>query len=70
MATHLEVQMVDGAVCSQGVVAQPEVWVVAVLTELQRQAHGGLINQLGQAIHDSWHQQHMAILNGTDVDED
>lgn len=43
-ASYLEVQMVDGAVCSQGVVAQPKVWVVAVLTELQRQAHGGLIN--------------------------
>lgn len=44
MTTHLEVQMVDGAVCSQRVIAQPEIWVVAVLTKLQRKPHGGLIN--------------------------
>ena len=63
-------QVIDGAKGTQRVVTQPEVWVVAVLTELQSQADGGLIYQLSQIIHDTWHQQHMAILNGADIDED
>lgn len=62
--------MIDGAISSQGVVAQPEVWVVAVLAKLQRKPHGCLINQLSQAVHDARHQQHVTILNGTDIYED
>ena len=68
-AAHLEVQVVDGAIGPQRVVAQPEVWVAAVLTELQSQAHGPLIHKLCQVIHDTWHQQNMAVLNGADIDE-
>lgn len=69
-ATHLEMQVVNGAVCSQGVVAQSEVWVVAVFAELQRKPHGCLINELRQAAHDARHQQHMSVLNWTDIYED
>ncbi len=68
-AAHLEVQVVDGAISPQGVVAQPEVWVAAVLTELQSQAHGPLIHKLCQTIHDTRHQQNMAVLDGADIDE-
>ena len=55
VVSHLKVQMIDGAICPQGVVAQSEVWVIAVLTELQSKAHGGLVHQLSQAIHDTRH---------------
>lgn len=68
-AAHLEVQVVDGAVSPQRVVAQSEVWVAAVLTELQSQAHGLLIHKLCQIIHDTRHQQNMAVLDGADIDE-
>jgi len=68
-AAHLEVQVVDGAISTQGVVAQPEVRVAAVLTELQSQAHGLLIHKLCQVIHDARHQQNMAVLDGADIDE-
>ena len=63
-------QVIDSAVRSQGVVAQPEVWVVAVFAELQRQTHGCLIDELCQVAHDPGHQQHMSILDGTDIYED
>ena len=47
--------MVDGTIRPQRVVAQSEVRVIAVLTELQSKAHGVLVNQLCQAIHDTGH---------------
>jgi len=68
-AAHLEVQVVDGAISPQRVVAQPEVRVAAVLTELQSQAHGLLIHQLCQVVHDARHQQNMAVLDGADINE-
>ena len=63
-------QMIHSAVCSQRVEGQAEEGVVSLMRKLERQLqrrHVHLLTQLGQH---AWHQQHMAVLYGADVDED
>ena len=41
-----------------------------MLTELQGQAHGVLINELSQLVQNFGDQQHVAVLDGADIDQD
>ena len=69
VVANLEMQVVDGAIRSQRIVAQPEVWVVAVLTKLQCKPHGGLVHKLSQPVHDTRYQQYVAVFYWADIDE-
>mmetsp|Transcript_35757 Transcript_35757/g.88005 ORF Transcript_35757/g.88005 Transcript_35757/m.88005 type:complete len:306 (+) Transcript_35757:1693-2610(+) len=66
---RLEVQVVDGGVRSEGVVADAEVGVAGLRGHVQRGEQRGRDDALGQPLGDARAQQHVAVLDGADVDE-
>lgn len=58
----LEVQVVDGRVGAEGVVADSEPRIVGLLGKVQRELHCGRIDELGKAVHDPWDKQNVTVL--------
>ena len=68
-ASHLEMQVVDGSERAQAVEPNAEVGVPHLQREVQRQAGGGGVDILGEAIEHPGAQQDVAILDWGDVDQ-
>lgn len=66
----LEVEVVDRAKRAQRVVPEAEERAPDCVAALKCEEHRGLVDDLRDAVVDARHQQHVAVLDGRDVDQD
>mmetsp|Transcript_5291 Transcript_5291/g.15128 ORF Transcript_5291/g.15128 Transcript_5291/m.15128 type:complete len:450 (+) Transcript_5291:182-1531(+) len=64
----LEVEVVDGGIGAERVVADPEVRVVGFVGQLEGQQQGVRRDQLGELVQDPRHEEDVAVLDGGDID--